>query len=907
MGSENLYRQMGTRMMREWLVRIADWFRRDRLDAELGEELRFHRQQLERQARGEGDDEAVSAARRQLGNVTLSVEDARERWSIPWLDHLQQDVRYALRGLRRSPGFAFGVIAALSLGIGANAAMFGVVDRLMFRPYPMLRDPSTVNRVYLQWNDRQAVQTAIYTEYRRYLDLQTWTTSFSKFAAFFPMTRAVGVGEAARERGVAAVSASYFDFFDAKPALGRFFTASEDVTPMGATVAVLSYAFWQREFGGRDVLRETLQIDNLPYTIIGVAPEGFTGITEGSPPALFYPITAYAGSRGGNDATSYYTRYNWGWMEMVVRRKPGITPAAASADLTNAYIRSWNAERALSPGVPPVDVAHPRAIAGALKSAAGPDPELEARTALWVSGVALVVLLIACANVANLFLSRALRRRREVALRVALGVPRGRLVAQTLTESLVLSVLGLGFGMVVAQWGGSILSHLYLPDGWSFSLLTDVRTLRVALAAALVSALLTGIVPAILATRPDLANSLKAGAREGTYQRSKTRTALLVAQGALSVALLVGAGVFVRSLDKVRGIRLGYDVDRVLFVHQSMRGVSLNLDQTVALRRALLEAAVAIPGIAHASAMNSVPFWSTSSTDLFVSGIDSVDRLGQFTYQAATTDYFPTMGTRILRGRGFSQEDRAGAPLVAVVSEGMARALWPGRDAIGQCMRVNADTMPCTTVIGIAEDAVQSSLTDTHRYRYYMPLDQYRPTSGSNLMLRTSGDPATYAEPVRKALQALMPGEAYVVAEPLSSLIDTRRRSWEMGATMFVAFGGLALVVAAIGLYAVIGYNVTQRMHEIGVRIALGARSPDIVRLVVRQGMGFATAGVVAGTGLALAGAHWLQPLLFQQSARDPVVFAAVAVILLLVAGIASTVPALRATRADPNRALRTE
>jgi hypothetical protein len=284
-----------------------------------------------------------------------------------------------------------------------------------------------------------------------------------------------------------------------------------------------------------------------------------------------------------------------------------------------------------------------------------------------------------------------------------------------------------------------------------------------------------------------------------------------------------------------------------------------------------------------------------------------VARLGRFTYQQGTPDYFATMGTRILRGRPFGPEDRAGAPRVAVVSEGMAKVLWPGREALGQCLRVGADTMPCTTVIGIAEDAVQQSLTDTKRYHYYLPLDQFRPLNGSFLMVRTRGSPSNELERIRQAMQRLMPGQGYVTAWPLDDIIGRQRRSWEIGATLFVAFGGLALIVAAIGLYAVIGYNVAQRMHELGVRIALGARSVDVVRLVVGQGMGFAVAGALIGGLLAFAAARWVEPLLFEQSARDPVVFGTVAALLIAVAVIASSVPALRATRADPNRTLRAE
>lgn len=889
--------------MREWINRIFDWLRRDKLEAELRDELRFHRDSLTRDAK---PDDPVSAWRR-MGNTTRAIEDSRDRWSIPWLDHLQQDVRYAFRGLSRSPGFSFGVIATLALGIGANAAMFGIVDRLMFRPYPMLHDPSTVNRVYLRFMERDAQQTTYSFEYRRYLDFQQWTNSFAKVAAFFPTTRAIGIGTETREREIAAVSASYFEFFDAKPALGRFFTPDEDVTPVGASVVVLGHGYWQSEFGGKDVIGQALQVGDLSYTIVGVAPEGFTGITEGRPRAAFIPITSFAGNQPGDDGRTYYTRYNWGWMEMMVRRRPEVNIERASADLSAAYQRSWTAEREFYPQLAPVDVGKPYAVVGALKTSAGPDAGLESQTALWVTGVAFIVFMIACANVANLFLGRALRRKREVALRLALGVSRRRLVSQVMTESLVLSLAGFALGIAIAQVGGQVLRTLFLPEWEPFTMFGDWRTLFVAGMATLLAAVLTGVVPAMLATKADLAGSLKAGAREGTYHRSRVRSGLLIAQGALSVALLVGAGLFVRSLNRVREMRLGYDAEKILMVRHEMRGTSLGDTALLALRRQLLDAALAVPGIERAAYASSVPFWSTSSQRLFVSGIDSVHRLGRFTYQQGSADYFAAMGTKILRGRPFGAEDRAGAPMVAVVSEGMAKVLWPGQEALGQCMRVGADTVPCTTVVGIAEDAVQNSLTDPRRFRYYLPLEQFRPLNGFFLMLRVRGEPSDFAEPVRIALQKLMPGQAYVTAMPLGGLIDNQRRSWENGATMFVAFGGLALVVAAIGLYAVIGYNVTQRMHEMGVRIALGARSTDVVRLVVNQGVVFALAGIAIGIVVSLATGRWVEPLLFRQSARDPLVYGGVGVILLLVTIAASAIPAFRATRADPNLTLRAD
>ena len=825
-----------------------------------------------------------------------------------FLDELTHDVRFAFRTLRKSRGFAATVILTLALGIGANAAMFGVVDRLMFRPYAYLRDPSTVNRVYLRSTYRGTTSTSWHTEYARYLDLKRWSRSFDEWSGFATRSMAVGVGDASRERQVAAVNATFFRFFDAPPALGRYFVAAEDTTPRGADVAVLGYGFWKSELGGRNVLGEVLQVGNIPATIVGVAPEGFAGVDDANPPAVYIPITTYAGSQPTERTNpKYYTRYNWGWMEMMVRRKPGVTVEQASRDLSQAYARSWNAEREIEPTLTPAEIAKPNAIAGAMKLGAGPDPSLEARTALWVTGVAAIVLLIACANVANLFLARALRRQREIAVRLALGVSRRRLMMQTLTESLVLSLIGSAAGLLVAQWGGLAIRRLLIAsEGASVDVMTDWRTLGVAVGAAMVAGLLTGLAPALLSGRGDLARSLKTGPREGTYHRSRTRATLLVLQGALSVVLLVGAGLFVRSLGNVKAMRMGYDAEPLLLVTRNMRGMDMSDSARAQLGRTLLAAAQEIPGVESAVWMSSVPFWSTSSTNLYVPGIDSVRKLGRFTYQTATTDYFSTMGTRILRGRGFTEADRANAPMISVVSDGMAKVLWPGKDALGQCMRVRADTMPCTTVVGIAEDMVQGDLTSDKKYQYYLPLEQASP-GGGFVMLRMRGNPAAQQEAVRKAMQRVMPGQSYVTTKPFIEIVDQQRRSWQLGATMFVAFGVLALVVAAVGLYGVIGYNVTQRMHELGVRVALGAQARDILRLVVGQGVRFGLAGVALGTLLAYAASRWLEPLLFQQSPRDPVVYTAVGAVLVLVALAASGAPAVRASRADPNTALRSE
>jgi putative ABC transport system permease protein len=823
------------------------------------------------------------------------------------LDALRDDLRYAFRGLRTKPGFAIAVVSTLALGIGANAAMFGIVDRLLFRAPDHMIEPSTAHRVYLYQTFR-GEERACCGQYARFRDIARYTRSFSHVAGHTRRDLAVGTGDAAREMSIGVVSANFFAFFDAPPALGRYFNEAEDMPPSGTPVAVLSHAMWETQYGGRrDVIGQTIQIGPTVYTIIGVGAPGFVGLWSDKPPAAFVPMTAYAATSSAIlRNVNWWETYSWGWMSTIVRRKPGISIQAANADITNAFLRSYEAQRVEQPRSQPTEVAKPRGMVGSILTERGPNASNVAKVATWVGGVSVIVLLIACANVANLLLARALRRRREVALRLALGVSRGRLFSQLLTESVVLAVLGGAAGILIAHWGGAALRAGLLEASEAAAGFRDPRTVLFAAGAALLVGLLTGLAPVLQATRADLTGDLKAGTREGTYTRSRARTALLILQGALSVLLLVGAGLFVKSLTKVEATDLGYDVDPVLVVNLNMRGVELDSAGDVVLRDRLLEAAKSIPGVEYASRQVAVPFWSTWSMGLYVEGIDTVSRLGEFDLNAVTPEYFQTLGTRILRGRGITSDDRHGAPLSIVVSEAMGKVLWPGKDPIGQCIRVVSDTLPCTYVVGIAENIRQQELGADSSFYYYLSLPQFRPRQGG-LFVRTRGEAQRLREVVRTRLQREMPGVSYVSVTPFSDIIGSQKRSWKLGATMFVAFGGLALLLAAIGLYSVIAYNVAQRTHELGVRRALGAQAKHAVRLVVVDGLRLAAIGVAIGILIAFWAGRFVKPLLFEVSPRDPAVFALVAGLLVLVAVAASWIPALRASRVDPNVALRTE
>ncbi len=873
-------------------------------------ELSFH---IEREAeklarRGVSREAAVRAATLAFGGVDRIKEDSRDARGVTWIEHVSQDVKYAVRGMRNRPAFTAVVVATLGLGVGVNAAMFGVVDRVLFRAPKYLIDPGSVNRVYYAFTNAQGQRTFERAlEYKRYQDFARTSRAITQAAAFGYRSMAVGDGEATQARVVAIASATYFDFFSARPVLGRFYTVQEDSLPAGAGVTVIGYGFWQTEYAGaRDVLGKSIRIGTRLYTIIGVAPPGFEGASDGRAPVAFMPLTTFAASV----APDFYRDYGWSWLDVIVRRKPGVSASDASADLTNAYGRSWEGERNTTGDVPPADVSRPEVNVGPLQLARGPMAGPEVKVLAWIGGVALIVLLIACANVANLLLARALRRRRELAVRRAIGGTRARLVQQLLTEMAVLAVFGTMAGLAGAQLAARTFQRLLVAAAGDWPVVSDARTIIFAIALTAATAILAGILPALDAGRGDLAGSLKAGTREDGYRHSRSRSMLLVTQTALSVVLLVGAGLFVRSLQAVRALHLGYDVDRIAYVEGSMRGVTLNKARRLALANDLVNTARAVPGVENATLLVSVPFYSTEGRSLYVAGIDSVRRLGRFMLQAGSPDYFATVGTRILRGRGFTAQDLADAPRIAVVSQAMANVLWPNLDPLGKCFRISSDTMPCTAVVGVAEDIKSRELSGAGDFTYYLPMAQYTASFDPPMLamfVRVHGRPQDFSAPLRARLQQLMPSPAALRTLPLQEIVDPKMQAWTTGATMFFAFGALALALAGVGLYAVMAFAVAQRNREIGVRIALGAESRDVVRLVVGEGVRVTVAGVIVGVALATAGAGRIGALLFHESAYDPTVYLTAVGTLLAVGILASAIPAARAARVDPNVALRDE
>ena len=893
--------------------------KRRRVEVETDDEIRFHLAMRADAlvALGATREAAEAEALRRFGALDevrprlLAAAKHREEKLTMFerFDALRDDVRYALRQLRRAPGFSAALALTFALGIGANATMFEILDRLLFRPPAFMPDADRVGRVYLRRprpDGTERIDNNI--SYLRYTEMREHTRAFAQTAAVYQDDqRVIGTGAAAEALAVGLVSASFWSMFDARPILGRYFTADEDRPPRGTNVAVLGYGYWQSRFGGdRAVLGRQLRIGGSQFTIVGVAPKGFQGIWA-TTTAAYVPITAAAYDMLGSDR--YHLEHNTSWLEMIARLGPGVMPEAANAELTRAYRQSRSDATAATPGATPITPQSLQLTRGEfapLPMDRGPKRSESAKVATWLAGVSVIVLLIACANVANLLIARGIRRRREIAVRIALGVGRGRLVAQLLTESMLIAVLGGILGLGLAHWGGGAIRRVLLPDvDWSLVPLFDPRVVLFTAGVVGFTGILTGLAPAAHALRADVNGSLKAGEREGGGQRARLRTGLLVTQAALSVVLLIGAALFVRSLHNVQTMDLGWDADRLLHVQLDFRGTDIKREQQKAFVQRALDRVRAMPGVTSASTLFSVPFWMTWSEDVFVPGMDSTDHQRTFVVNPVGDDYFATMGTRLLRGRAVSSSDLPNGAKVAVVSESMGKLLWKGKDPMGQCFRLGADTAPCHEVVGIAEDITFGDLQGDESLQLYLPASQENMVGG--IVVRTAGDPRTLAEPVRREMQQMLPGMGYAKVRLLASVLDSVIRQWRLGATMFTIFGSLALLLAAVGLYGVIAYDVAQRMREMGVRVALGAQAADIRRLVLWQGVRVTALGVTLGVVAAFVTVRYVQKLLFDTPARDPLAFGGAVLTILAVAVLATLIPARRATRVDPVVALRTE
>jgi len=857
------------------------------------------------------------------------------------MDTLLRDLRYAIRGLFRSPGFTLAVVATLALGIGANTTMFGVVDTLLLRPPAGVRDAQRVARVYFRLGGTVVSigggsSTSPSTAFPAYEALQS-VHAFSQVAGFTDGQVSAGRGADAQPLRVRAVTASYFPLLGAGPALGRFFDSTEDRLD-GPPVLVVSHNYWMRQMGGaQDVLKRTLAIGPFVYAIIGVAPDGFTG-AELDEPDLWLPVRQAAPVLAGAEALS---SWNWMWIQVIARLAPGATSASAAAEAQVVYDRAPAASGGGMFFAGPRPAPGPRqgggqqvarrappqttVLLGPIQASRGPEMSSDAKVALWVGLVAFAVLLVACANVGNLLLARGLRRRTELAVRAGLGAGRGALVRQLLVEAVVLSVAGGVAGLLVALWAGAAVRAYLTPRVAPGAGIFDPRVLAFTALAALVTGALAGLAPAWQASRTDIAAALRSSGRDLGAARGRLRSVLLATQVALTLVLLVGAGLFVRSLRHAQTLDYGLDLEHLLLAGVQQRGANISVsrqttapspegpvDPQSAQYLRMRERIQANPAVASADAMAGTPYQSAMVLSIRVSGRDTLPRIaggGPF-LMVVTPTYFATVGTRILRGRSFGDTDVKGAMPVAVVSESFARFAWPDRDAIGQCVFLGGPgpSASCIQVVGVSSDVRNLSVTRPTTMTWYLAFaQQLVPMPLDGLVIRARGPAGLVEGQVQHALQVSEPDLPYVRVQTLTERIAPQWRSWRLGATMLTAFGLLALVIASLGLYGVTAYGVTQRTQEIGVRLALGAGRRNVVGLAVAQALRATGIGALVGVALAFALGRAVASLLFGIKPADPASLVGAVVVLLAVAALAAYLPARRAAAIDPMEALRYE
>jgi predicted permease len=871
---------------------------------EVEREIRFHldREAMHRRDAGLTDDAAALAARRRFGNVTYVREEVRRMTGMDWMDRVRQNVGYAMRGLRQSPGFTAAVVLTLALGLGVNAAMFTLIDQIFVRAPAGVANPNEVRRLYAslvrpkEATGRMVISRMWYPDVRAIRRVDSTTVLGLYRDEQDSVLVKVGDASFGAQRSIA--DADYFRVLGVRPQLGRFFDADEDNIANPAAVAVISHAMWQRVFAGNPrVVGSVFYVKYRPITVIGVAADGFRGIDMSR--VDFWIPFGNAGS--GTVAKSPWYDAMHGYLSVVTRFKD----AASEQRFLDIASRTASGVKIAFMGDSIGEIR-----SGPIQASLGPGVQgKEGAISIRLAGVALIVLLITLANVSNLLLVRATRREREIAIRRALGVTRRRLFEQLLTESVLLAIVGGVIALLLAIWAGSALRALLLPEvRWPTGVL-DMRVAVFAAVAALLTGICLGLAPAIHAWRPDLIASLRTGGKSGTYRRSTLRTGLLVAQAALSVVLLVGGGLFVRSLRNVESVDVGFDFYRVNWVRIVADTGSLKTNIVEAMP-ALLERIARIPGVESVAAADAGPMLGERGTMATLPGHDSLPKVFGTRFPAqrlVTPGYFRTIGQRILTGREFI----AGDPPSMIVSREMAEAYWPGESPLGKCIIVGEKTAPCRPVIGVTVTTNRMAiLKDLDRIgqMYTNARTSLEADLPSSILVRTSeGSRARVAALLSAEVKRLVPRAMVVQLRTLDQVHDYELRPWRLGATLFTAMGVLALIVASVGVYSVIAYATSQRTNEMGIRIALGAKLTDIARLVVGDGLRTVAVGIVVGVVLAIAAGKLVASLLYGISPRDPVIMASAAVILALIGMVACVIPAIRAARVDPVSALRAD
>lgn len=882
---------------------------RRRLDVDIDEELRFHldsrvddlvrsgrsADDARREALAEFGD--VDASRRELLSVDRRLH-ARARWTDR-LDRLRQDIRWALRGFRREPGLAASIVLILALAVGANTAAFSLIDPIFFREPPGLVDGSSVRRLYTVNPGRDTPRHVwrIFS-YAEYLAIRQALSGQARVAVFASRDSTLVMRESdSTHARVEYVTADYLPML-ARAVRGRFFTEGEDDTRSPATVAVVGERFVARYFGpGVDPVGRSLRIGGKAFTVIGVAGGGFAGI-EVSAVDLWLPFSA--NPRLALDQQPWVERGGVS-LPLVLRLEPGADPASVEARASLAYAQAW-----LGDDTPPDGRG---VVIGPLSEARGPiNTPREVSTALQLAFVSGLLLLIAAANVANLLLARAIRRRRETATQLALGVSRRRLVRQHLVEALILASVAALAALVAGNWSGTLLRVTLLPQVDWISPALGLRLVAFTIAVTLAGTLLAAAIPALQAGRRDVLVDLAASSRDAARPRSPLRFSLLVAQAAMSMVLLAGAGLFLRSFNNVADVDMGVDVDRLVvasvFYDDRQRHPELGVALPEVANRLKAE-----PGIAGAAWGTGAPMYSWYSfVSLFEAGSDSaVARETNFIGVSGT--YFDVSGTRITSGRPFGVDDRRDSPRVMIVSPSLARALQGDRPALGRCVSIRQATAPCHTIVGIAEDAKGFRRVERPEHRFYVPVEQMpNPRTLPTVLLVRTGTMAPSAAAAISGtwLTQALPG-ASITSRVATSILEPELMPWRRAASLLAILSALALAVAAIGVYSSVAFTTRQRTRELGVRLALGAPASSLLRLVVREGAVAVVVGVAVGVAVTASAGSLISAALFEVAPGDPLSLGVAGGLLLLVGVGGSLWPALRSVKMDPAIVLRSD
>jgi predicted permease len=882
-------------------MNFPPWRRREK---ELEEEIQSHLRMAirDRMQRGESAEEAESAARREFGNVGLIKETTRGVWGFGALETFWQDLRYGARMLLKQPGFTLMAILTLSLGIGANTAIFSLVNTLLLRP-PLAAQPEQMAQL-----DKLEGGFGNHTSFPNYRDLVEGTEAFSALAAFDSGPVNLGQGDAMTRVFGESVTGNYFPAFGVSAAVGRAFGTETDGALGASPVAVVSHGAWRRRFGADPgLVGKTIALNGHQFTVVGIMPEGFRGAWPiGIAPEIWTPLTMRQQLKPGADLFGNRGDH---WLKVIGRLKPGFSLAQAQAEVSLVT-------RRLAESYPKENRGHENAKVYPIDKLNDVPMRVIPVIMGLVTVIAGLVLLLACANVANLLLSRAAQRRQEVAIRLALGAGRRRLIRQLLTESLLLALAGGAAGCLLAFCGASLL-RLFpppMPVPMEFDVTVDFRVLCFTLAASLLSGLLFGLAPAWNASKIDLVPMLKDDRRGagGRAPRFSWRNLLVISQVAVSLVFLICAGLFTRSLQQANKIDPGFETERALTVPLDLESVGYDETRGRLFYRQLLEQIERMPGVQSATLARFVLAQGAGagSSDVAVEGYDAPGAdYPSFRINVVGPRYFETMGIPLLAGREFNSQDSEGAPLVVIVNETMARRFWQGpQSALGRRLRLlERDNVlgPYYEVVGVAKDSKYRSLSEEPQSFFYVSaLQDYRQQMVAHA--RTIGDPNLLRSAVRDRVLALDKGLMVDVAtmrENLAaSFLPARVAAIALG---LVGLFGLSLAV--VGIYGVISYAVSRRTGEIGLRMAMGAESRDILRLVIGQGLKLTLIGVAVGATLALALSRLLSRLFIGVSAADPVTFLTVPLLLTAVAVFACWIPARRATKVDPMIALRCE